>query len=167
MLGCSLGMEWHPQASSRRLIHNCLCCVCAVLVARGDFKGYWHFILQFQKGLCIKWCHEIASSETWFLISFSSRFRSPARHKWPVDFNEIYNEYEKNPSYIHIPKIISIQKDYFLDCDVDQNGHYFWRGVYIPKSHIWKIHMKLSKTSGNDSRQQTFPMRLYMRVRIV
>ena len=53
-----------PRAPTCHLIHNCRRRIRNLLAARGVFIGYWRFILQLKKDLCIEYCHEVAWSET-------------------------------------------------------------------------------------------------------
>ena len=58
-----------PRASTRHFINSCRRHVRNLLVARGDFIGYWRLILRLWKISAFQCCHEHAWSETLFLIS--------------------------------------------------------------------------------------------------
>ena len=109
------------RAPTRHLIHNCRCHFRNLLDARGDFIGYWRFILQLWKISALKCCHGLALSETWFIIShqFQGLEVSHTISLRLISMKFIQEVHSTIPS-IHRPKIIFIEIDYHMSFNIKQ-----------------------------------------------
>ena len=95
-----------PRASTRHLIHSCLRRVPNLLAARGDFIGYWRFILQLWNISALNATMNLLGLKLDFSYPLNPKFRSIACNKYTPGFNAIYRR------YAHWSQVYTYQNSY-------------------------------------------------------